>query len=66
MSTTTSSYFHVQGYTTVGCFFSETFDNLDDALLYWGTDSDWREGDVVEERFESTKRSYHVIRRVGF
>ena len=63
---TTSSYFHVQGYTHAGGFICERFDSERDALEFWGADSDWREGDVVEERFEPTQRSYHVIRRVGF
>ena len=63
---TTSSYFHVQGYTCAGGFISECFDSEHEALEFWGTDSDWQEGDVVEEIFEPTKRSYRVIKRVGF
>lgn len=63
---TTSSYFHVQGYTCAGGFISECFDSEHEALEFWGADSDWQEGDVVEEIFEPTKRSYRVIRRVGF
>lgn len=64
--TTTSSYFHVQGHTCAGGFIAARFDSECDALEFWGADSDWQDGDVVEEIFEPTKRSYRVIRRAGF
>lgn len=65
--TTTSSYFHVRGYVhNTGGYFEGRFNSEREALEFWGADSDWREGEVVEEIFEPTKRSYRVIRRVGF
>lgn len=64
--TTTSSYFHVQGHTSAGGFIAARFDSEREALEFWGADSDWQDGDVVEEIFEPTRRSYRVIKRVGF
>lgn len=64
--TTTSSYFHVRGYVRNSGYFEGRFDSERIALDFWGADSDWSEGVVVEEIFEPTKRSYRVIKRVGF
>lgn len=63
---TTESIFHVDGHTCAGGFLTACFDTEAEALEFWGSDSDWQDGDVVEEIFEPTKRSYRVIRRVGF
>lgn len=63
---TTKSIFHVDGHTCAGGFLTAYFDTEAEALEFWGSDSDWQDGDLVEEIFEPTKRSYRVIRRVGF
>ena len=59
-------WYHVQGYTTAGCFFYENFDNLDDAWAYYGKDEDWQEVDFTAEIFFSDHREYEVIRRIGW
>lgn len=63
---TYESIFHVDGHTRAGGFLTACFDTEAEALEFWGSDSDWQDGDVVEEIFEPTKRSYRVIKRVGF
>ena len=63
---TTESIFHVDGHTRAGGFLYAWFNTEAEALEFWGSDSDWQDGDVVEEIFGPTKRSYRVIRRVGF
>lgn len=59
-------WYHVQGYTTAGCFFYENFDNLDDAWAYYGKDEDWQEVDFTAEIFFPDHREYEVIRRIGW
>jgi hypothetical protein len=63
---TTESIFHVDGHTCAGGFVTASFETEEAALAFWGSDSDWQDGDLVEEIFESTKRSCRVIKRVGF
>lgn len=63
---TTESIFHVDGHTCAGGFLTAWFDTEAEALEFWGSDSDWRDGAMVEEIFEPTKRSYRTIKRVGF
>ena len=63
---TYESVFHVDGYTRAGGFLYAWFDTEAEALEFWGSDSDWQDADIVEEIFEPTKRSYRVIKRVGF
>ena len=62
---TYESIFHVDGYTRAGGFLYAWFDTEAEALEFWGSDSDWQEGDIVEEIFEPTKRSYRVVKSVG-
>lgn len=59
-------WYHVQGYTTAGCFFYENFENLEDAWAYYGKDEDWQEVDFTAEKFFSDHREYETIKRIGW
>lgn len=63
---TYESIFHVDGHTYAGGFLTASFETEEAALAFWGADSDWQDGAVVEEIFEPTKRSYRELKRVGF
>ena len=59
-------WYHVEGYTTAGCFFAERFESLEDAWAYYGADEDWQEVDFTVEKFFSDHHSKHeTIKRIG-
>ena len=58
--------YHVQGYTTAGCFFYANFENLEDAWAYYGKDEDWQEVDFTAEKFFSDHREHEIIKRIGW
>lgn len=67
MTKTNSNYhevlYHVDGYSKYG-FVTEMFDNLDDALEFWGRDDEWLNAELVAEHFYSDRREHEVIRNV--
>jgi hypothetical protein len=58
--------YHVEGHTTAGCFFSNHFDNFEDAASYWGSPDDWQDGEFALERGDGRTREVIILWRKGF
>lgn len=58
--------YRVEGHTTAGCFFAEQFDNMEDALAYWGCAEDWQDGEIVAEYYIDGQHSVEVFWKKGF
>lgn len=56
--------YHIEGYNEHGGFVTETFDNVNDALAYWGSDSEWLNADLVAEHFYADRREHETIKDV--
>lgn len=58
--------YHVEGHTTAGCFFSESFENMQDALEYWHCADDWQDGEIAAEYGFDKCRKVEIFWRKGF